>query len=67
MMGGEDFGWYGTTGVKCAFYNLGAMWPEPDKVVSLHNESVHFDESALETGVALYAQLALDGLEALNK
>ena len=32
-----------------------------------HHESVLFDESALETGVALYAQLAIDSLEELNK
>ena len=65
-MGGEDFSFY-TSHTKCAFFSLGARWPEESKVFSQHHESVLFDESALETGVALYAQLAIDSLEELNK
>ena len=65
-MGGEDFSFY-TSHTKCAFFSLGARWPDESKVFSQHHESVLFDESALETGVALYAQLAIDSLEELNK
>ena len=67
-MGGEDFAFYTTAkDAKCAFFSLGARWPEEDKVYSRHHEKVLFDERALETGVALYAQLAIDALADLNK
>ena len=65
-MGGEDFGWYTTTDAKCAFFSLGARWPDESKIYSLHHESVLFDESALETGVAFYAQVAIDALDKMN-
>ena len=65
-MGAEDFGWYTTKGAKCAFFSLGARWPDESKIYSMHHESVLFDESALETGVALYAQVAIDALEKMN-
>ena len=65
-MGAEDFGWYTTKGAKCAFFSLGARWPDESKIYSMHHESVLFDESALETGVALYAQVAIDALDKMN-
>ena len=66
-MGGEDFGWYTTAeGSKCAFFSLGARWHDESKVYPQHHECVHFEEDALEVGVAAYAQLALDALEKLN-
>lgn len=34
--------------------------------LSMHHESVLFDESALETGVAFYAQVAIDALDKMN-
>ncbi len=69
QMGGEDFAYYTQVSPdqKCAFFSLGARWPDESKVVSQHHEAVLFDESSFETGVALYAQLAIDALEELNK
>ena len=64
-MGGEDFSFY-TSHTKCAFFSLGARWPDVSKIYSMHHESVLFDESALETGVAFYAQVAIDALDKMN-
>ena len=63
-MGGEDFAYY-TPYVKTCFFTLGAELPDKDgNVYSHHTPKVLFDENALETGVALYVQCALDGLDA---
>lgn len=55
-MGGEDFSAY-THIVPCVFAGLGGGGEAPQ-----HSEKFRIDESALETGVAVYAQVALDFL-----
>lgn len=55
-MGGEDFSAY-THIVPCAFAGLGGGGEAPQ-----HSEKFCIDESALETGVAVYAQVAFDYL-----
>ena len=55
-MGGEDFSAY-TRIVPCAFVALGGGGEAPQ-----HSEKFCIDESAFETGVAMYAQVAVDFL-----
>ena len=55
-MGGEDFSAY-THIVSCAFVALGGGGEAPQ-----HSEKFCIDESAFETGVAMYAQVAVDFL-----
>ena len=55
-MGGEDFSAY-THIVPCAFAGLGGGGEAPQ-----HSEKFVIDERALETGVGLYVQVALDYL-----
>jgi len=51
---------------KCAFSQLCAAPEDSSKIYSQHHEKIIFNEDALETGVALYAQVAIDALEKLN-
>ena len=55
-MGGEDFAEY-TAHIPCAFVSLGGGGDAPQ-----HSEHFCIDESAMETGTALYAQVAADYL-----
>ncbi|TCO64412.1 M20 metallopeptidase family protein [Actinocrispum wychmicini] len=63
LMGAEDFS-YVLQRVPGAFAFLGACPPgiEPDDAAPNHSNRVHFDESALANGVAMYAAFALDTL-----
>lgn len=63
LMGAEDFS-YVLQQVPGAFAFLGACPPgvEPDDAAPNHSNRVHFDESALANGVAMYAAFALDTL-----
>jgi amidohydrolase len=63
LMGAEDFS-YVLQRVPGAFAFLGACPPgvEPDDADPNHSSRVHFDESALANGVAMYAAFALDSL-----
>ena len=63
IMGAEDFS-YVLQRVPGAMAFLGACPPdvEPDEAPPNHSNRVHFDESALPSGVALYAAFALDAL-----
>nr|WP_042184504.1 M20 family metallopeptidase [Kibdelosporangium sp. MJ126-NF4]CEL16345.1 Peptidase M20D, amidohydrolase [Kibdelosporangium sp. MJ126-NF4]CTQ94269.1 Peptidase M20D, amidohydrolase (EC 3.5.1.32) [Kibdelosporangium sp. MJ126-NF4] len=63
MMGAEDFS-YVLQKVPGAFAFLGACPPgvEPADADPNHSNRVHFDESALANGVAMYAAFALDTL-----
>jgi hippurate hydrolase len=63
LMGAEDFS-YVLQRVPGAFAFLGACPPgvEPDQADPNHSNRVHFDESALANGVAMYAAFALDSL-----
>ena len=57
-MGGEDFSAY-THIVPCAFCGLGGGGEAPQ-----HSEKFVIDEAALEIGVGMYVQVAVDYLEA---
>jgi amidohydrolase len=63
LMGAEDFS-YVLQRVPGAFAFLGACPPgvEPADADPNHSNRVHFDESALANGVAMYAAFALDAL-----
>jgi len=63
LMGAEDFS-YVLQKVPGAFAFLGACPPgvEPEAAAPNHSNRVHFDESALANGVAMYAAFALDTL-----
>lgn len=63
LMGAEDFS-YVLQKVPGAFAFLGACPPgvEPADAAPNHSNRVHFDESALANGVAMYAAFALDTL-----
>lgn len=66
-MGSEDFSFF-TQEVPGAFILLGqgTGGEDPPTNVSLHNPRYHMDESVLELGAALHAQLALRSLRALG-
>ncbi|MFR5781180.1 MAG: hypothetical protein ACLUEK_04735 [Oscillospiraceae bacterium] len=55
-MGGEDFAEY-TAHIPCAFVSLGGGGEAPQ-----HSDMFCIDESAMEVGTALYAQVAVDYL-----
>ena len=63
LMGAEDFS-YVLERVPGAMAFLGACPPEldPGTAPGNHSNLVRFDEAALPSGVALYAQMALDAL-----
>jgi amidohydrolase len=63
LMGAEDFS-YILQRVPGAFAFLGACPPgvDPADADPNHSNRVHFDESALANGVAMYAAFALDAL-----
>jgi hippurate hydrolase len=63
LMGAEDFS-YVLQRVPGAYAFLGACPPgvEPEEAAPNHSNRVHFDESALANGVAMYAAFALDAL-----
>jgi amidohydrolase len=63
LMGAEDFS-YVLQRVPGALAFLGACPPgvQPDEADPNHSNRVHFDESALANGVAMYAAFALDAL-----
>jgi len=56
QMGGEDFAEY-TAYAPASFYMLGGGGTAPQ-----HSDHFVIEEEAFETGVALYAQIALDAL-----
>jgi amidohydrolase len=63
LMAAEDFS-YVLQRVPGAIAFLGACPPgvQPDEAAPNHSNHVHFDESALANGVAMYAAFALDTL-----
>ena len=62
----EDFCFY-TLHAKSVFFNLGARVEDDEKVFPLHSNHVLFDERALEIGMAVLVQTAVDLLDELNK
>ncbi len=59
-MGAEDFSLYLQKVSEGAFIRVGVT-PEGQEPVPLHNGSFNFDDQALERGMALLAQIVLDG------
>lgn len=64
VTGGEDFAIY-LEKVPGALIFLGAGNKEKGIVYPHHNERFNIDEAALETGAALYAQLAVEYIESI--
>ena len=62
----EDFCFY-TLHAKSVFFNLGARVEDDSKVFALHSDRVLFDERALEIGISVFVQTAVDLLDELNK
>ena len=62
----EDFCFY-TLHAKSVFFNLGARVEDDSKVFALHSDRVLFDERALEIGISVLVQTAVDLLDELNK
>jgi amidohydrolase len=58
-MGGEDFSYYGHH-VPACFFILGVRPPGQDIWPSLHQPEYDFNDDALETGIELMCELALD-------
>ena len=61
----EDFCYY-TEHAKSVFFNLGARVKDDSKVFPLHSDHVLFDERALEIGIPVMIQTAVDLLDELN-
>ena len=61
----EDFCFY-TLHAKSVFFNLGARVADDSKVFPLHSDHVLFDENALEIGISVFVQTAIDLLDSLN-
>ena len=62
-MGSEDFAEI-TQKVPSAYYMLGAGPAEKSRRLGQHNPKVEFDEAVLSVGAGIYAQVAMDWLEA---
>jgi amidohydrolase len=62
MMGAEDFSYY-LEKVPGTFYRLGIRNQKEGITADIHNDHFTIDESALKTGVAMQAYLALKALE----
>ncbi|MBQ9686927.1 MAG: amidohydrolase [Oscillospiraceae bacterium] len=65
QMVAEDFCYY-TNHAKSVFFNLGARVADDSKVFPLHSDHVVFDERAIEIGISVFVQTAIDLLDALN-
>ncbi|KAK9788133.1 hypothetical protein WJX73_003962 [Symbiochloris irregularis] len=61
-MGGEDFAFYGLSGIPSTFMFLGTQNEKIGAVHSLHSPRFKLDESILPTGAALHAALAFEYL-----
>lgn len=61
-MGGEDFAFYGLSGIPSTFMFLGSRNEKIGAVHSLHSPRFKLDESVLPTGAALHAALAFEYL-----
>ncbi len=58
-MGGEDFSYYGYQIPACFFF-LGLLPPDAETYPNLHSPSFDFNDDALETGIQLMTELALN-------
>jgi amidohydrolase len=58
-LGGEDFSYYGHH-VPACFFILGVRPPGADSYPSLHQPEYDFNDAALETGIELMCELALE-------
>ncbi len=64
FMGAEDFAYYGRQ-IPACFFILGAGFPQRDWNAPLHHPALTIDESALATGAATMAWLAVSQLQNL--
>ena len=61
-MGGEDFSFYGLSGIPSAYVFLGSRNEKQGAVHGLHSAQFKLDESVLPVGAAYHAALALEFL-----
>jgi hippurate hydrolase len=59
-MGGEDFSFYGEV-IPACFFLLGLLAPGETSMPGLHSPDFDFNDQAIETGVAMFRRLALEG------
>lgn len=62
VMGGEDFSFYGESGVKACFYWLGLKNPDQQVYPNVHTPEFDFNDAALPVGIKAMAKLALSEL-----
>lgn len=62
IMGGEDFSFYGQSGVPACFYWLGLRVPGTDSYPNVHTPEFNFNDAALEVGIRAMLSLALEPL-----
>ncbi len=60
-MGSEDFAFY-MERIPGAFFRIGTANEDPATQLPLHNSGIVFDEAAIETGIKVMCQAALDYL-----
>jgi amidohydrolase len=59
-MGGEDFSFYGEV-IPACFFLLGLLPPKQDAMPGLHSPEFDFNDDVIESGVAMFRRLALEG------
>ena len=60
VMGGEDFSFYGQSGVPACFYWLGLRVPGTDSYPNVHTPDFNFNDDAIAVGINAMVSLALD-------
>ena len=59
-MGGEDFSFYGEV-IPACFFLLGLLRQGEESMPGLHTPDFDFNDNVIETGVAMFRRLALEG------
>jgi metal-dependent amidase/aminoacylase/carboxypeptidase family protein len=59
VMGGEDFSFYGASGVPACFYWLGLKEPGTETYPNVHTPRFNFNDGAIPHGIQAMAALAL--------
>jgi metal-dependent amidase/aminoacylase/carboxypeptidase family protein len=59
-MGGEDFSFYGEV-IPACFFLLGLLAPGETSMPGLHAPDFDFNDNVIETGIAVFRRLALEG------
>lgn len=60
VMGGEDFSFYGQSGVPACFYWLGLRVPGTESYPNVHTPVFNFNDDAIPVGIRAMLALALD-------